>query len=153
MDARTGAHATDPAAQDLAQRAGDYMYAHDAASRGLGMALAAIGPGTATMTMRVRPDMLNGHGTCQGGFIFALADSTFAFACNSRNQVTVAAGCTIEFMQPGRRDDLLTARATERALAGRRGVYDVTVTNAAGDTIAVFQGKSHSIRGTVLPAE
>ena len=125
---------TDP--QELAQAVGTVMYAGDAASQGL--------------TMRVRPDMLNGHKTCHGGFIFALADSAFAFSCNSRNVSTVASGCTIDYLAPGFEGDLLTAVAQERSLAGRTGVYDVTVTNQDGRNVALFRGRSYRIKGQIV---
>jgi acyl-CoA thioesterase len=137
-------------AQDLAQRCADAMYARDRASQALGMRIAKIAPGYAAMTMTVRADMLNGHATCHGGFIFSLADSAFAFACNSRNLTTVASGCTIEFLAPAREGDVLTATGRERALAGRSGVYDIDVTNQHGATIAVFRGKSARIKGHVI---
>ena len=146
----TGAMTTPDA---LAQAAGAAMYARDTASQGLGMTLDEIGPGYARMSMRIRPDMLNGHGSCHGGFIFTLADSAFAFACNSHNLVTVGAGCTIDYLAPGRQDDLLTAEAVERALAGKTGIYDVNVINQDGRIIATFRGKSHRIGGEVVPAQ
>jgi len=136
--------------QALAEAVGAAMYARDPASQSLGMTLAAIGPGHARMSMPVRADMLNGHATCHGGFIFALADSAFAFACNSHNQVTVGAGCNIDYLAPGREGDLLTATASEQALAGKTGVYDVTVSNQDGRTIALFRGKSHRLSGEVI---
>jgi len=139
-------------AQALAELAGKTMYERDPASQGLGMTLDEIRPGYARMSMRVRPDMLNGHASCHGGFIFTLADSAFAFACNSHNFNTVGAGCTIDYLAPGREGDLLTAEAVEQALAGKTGVYDVTVTNAEGKTIALFRGKSHRVSGTVVNA-
>jgi acyl-CoA thioesterase len=137
-------------AQALAQRCADAMYARDRASQALGMHLVSVGPGEATLRMAVRDDMLNGHATCHGGFIFSLADSAFAFACNSHNLVTVAAGCTIEFLAPARAGDVLTANGRERALAGRSGIYDIDVKNQHGTTIAVFRGKSARIKGHVL---
>jgi acyl-CoA thioesterase len=100
--------------------------------------------------MPVRDDMLNGHAICHGGLIFALADSAFAFACNSYNLSTVASGCAIEFIAPAREGDVLTARARERQLAGRTGVYDVEVTNARGEVVALFRGKSYRIKGHVV---
>lgn len=139
--------------QALAEAAGAAMYARDTASQGLGMTLEAIRPGYARMAMRVRGDMLNGHLTCHGGFIFALADSAFAFACNSHNQNTVGAGCTIDYLAPGRQDDLLTATAVERALAGKTGIYDVDVVNQEGRLIATFRGKSHRVGGTLVPGQ
>ena len=135
----------------LAAAVAHAMYAADAASRRLGFELLDAGPGRARMAMDVRPDCLNGHGTCHGGLIFALADSAFAFACNSRNLSTVAAGCSIEFLQPVAAGDRLVAEAVEQAHTGRHGVYDVRVTNRAGTTVALFRGKSAQIRGTVIP--
>jgi len=137
--------------QALAEAAGAAMFARDAASQALGMKLVEIRPGYARMTMPVRSDMLNGHQTCHGGFIFALADSAFAFACNSHNHTTVGAGCTIDYLAPGRLDDLLTAEAIERTLAGKTGIYDVNVTNQEGKMIATFRGKSHRVAGEVVP--
>lgn len=139
--------------QALAELAGKTMYERDPASQGLGMTLDEIRPGYARMSMRVRANMLNGHASCHGGFIFTLADSAFAFACNSHNFNTVGAGCTIDYLAPGREGDLLTAEAVEQALAGKTGVYDVTVTNAEGKTIALFRGKSHRVSGTVVNAD
>jgi acyl-CoA thioesterase len=135
--------------QTLAELAGKTMYERDPASQALGMKLDAIRPGYARMSMRVRADMLNGHQTCHGGFIFMLADSAFAFACNSHNFNTVGAGCTIDYLAPGREGDLLVAEAVEQALAGKTGVYDVTVKNEEGRTIALFRGKSHRVSGMV----
>ncbi|ATQ75175.1 phenylacetic acid degradation protein PaaD [Massilia violaceinigra] len=138
---------TDP--QALAELAGKTMFERDPASQALGMLLAEIRPGYARMTMPVRFDMLNGHQTCHGGYIFMLADSAFAFACNSHNLNTVGAGCTIDYLAPGREGDLLTAEATEQALAGKTGVYDIKVTNQDGRTVALFRGKSHRVAGNV----
>jgi acyl-CoA thioesterase len=140
-------HALNP--QSLAELAGKTMYANDPTSQALGMQLAEIRPGYARMTMLVRGDMLNGHRTCHGGYIFMLADSAFAFACNSHNFNTVGAGCTIDYLAPGREGDMLTAEAVEQALAGKTGVYDIAVTNQDGRTIALFRGKSHRIPGHV----
>jgi acyl-CoA thioesterase len=137
-------------AQALAQRCADAMYARDSASQALGMRVVDVAPGTAVLTMTVRDDMLNGHATCHGGFIFSLADSAFAFACNSHNLVTVAAGCSIEFLAPARAGDVLTATGRERTLHGRNGIYDIDVTNQHGATIAVFRGKSARIKGHVI---
>lgn len=134
----------------LAQATAAAMYARDTASQGLGMTIDAVAPGYARLSMAVREDMLNGHRTCHGGFIFTLADSAFAFACNSHNLVTVGAGCTIDYLAPGRQGDMLTAVAVEQALAGKSGVYDVKVCNQDGITIALFRGKSHRISGEVV---
>lgn len=139
--------------QALAELAGKTMYERDPASQKLGMTLDAIRPGYARMRMRVREDMLNGHGTCHGGYIFMLADSAFAFACNSHNFNTVGAGCTIDYLSPGRPGDVLVADATEQALAGKTGVYDVVVSDQDGRTIALFRGKSHRVAGHVALIE
>jgi len=136
--------------QALAELAGKTMYERDPASQALGMTLDAIRPGYARMRMRVREDMLNGHGTCHGGYIFMLADSAFAFACNSHNFNTVGAGCTIDYLAPGRACDVLVAEAVEQALAGKTGVYDVVVTDQDGRTVALFRGKSHRVAGHVV---
>jgi acyl-CoA thioesterase len=137
-------------AHALAGRVAAAMYARDTASKALGMRIAKVSPGYAELTMPVRADMLNGHAICHGGLIFTLADSAFAFACNSYNFNTVASGCGIDFVAPAREGDLLTARASERALAGRTGVYDVEVANQRGETIALFRGKSYRIKGHLL---
>ena len=139
--------------QALAELAGRTMFERDPASQALGMTLAAIRPGYARMTMPVRGDMLNGHATCHGGYIFMLADSAFAFACNSHNFNTVGAGCTIDYLAPGRAGDVLVAEAVEQALQGKTGVYDVTVKADDGRTIALFRGKSHRVSGTVAPVD
>jgi len=150
-DTGAGAPAAVLTAEALAVAAGHAMYARDRATQSLGMALAEIRPGYARLTMTVREDMLNGHQTCHGGFIFALADSAFAFACNSYNLNTVGAGCTIDYLAPGRAGDVLTAEGVEQALAGKSGVYDVKVSNQDGKTIALFRGKSHRVSGEIVP--
>ena len=139
--------------QALAELAGKTMYERDPASQALGMTLDAIRPGYARMRMRVRDDMLNGHGTCHGGYIFMLADSAFAFACNSHNFNTVGAGCTIDYLAPGRAGDVLVAEAVEQALSGKTGVYDVVVTDQDGRKVALFRGKSHRVAGHVVPVD
>jgi acyl-CoA thioesterase len=136
--------------QALARLAGKTMYERDQASQALGMTLDDIRPGYARMRMRVREDMLNGHGTCHGGYIFMLADSAFAFACNSHNFNTVGAGCTIDYLAPGRAGDVLVADAVEQALTGKTGVYDVVVTDQDGRKVALFRGKSHRVAGHVV---
>ncbi|EIJ45236.1 phenylacetic acid degradation protein [Herbaspirillum sp. GW103] len=136
--------------QTLAEATVQAMYPRDNASQALGMKILEIAPGRARMSMLVRSDMLNGHATCHGGFIFALADSSFAFACNSRNLNTVASGCSIDYVAPAMRNDVLIAEAQERTLAGRTGVYDITVSNQDGKIIALFRGKSYRIRGEVI---
>ena len=137
-------------ARDLAERVAAAMYERDTASKALGMTIVQVTAGHAELTMPVRADMLNGHAICHGGFIFTLADSAFAFACNSYNFNTVASGCGIDFVAPAREGDVLTARARERALAGRTGVYDVEVANQRGETVALFRGKSYRIKGHLV---
>jgi acyl-CoA thioesterase len=137
-------------AQALAERVAAGMFARDAASRGLGMRITKVAPGFAELTMTVRHDMVNGHAICHGGFVFTLADSAFAFACNSYNLNTVASGCGIDFLAPAHEGDVLTANAHERNASGRTGVYDIEVTNQRGDKIALFRGKSYRIKGHVI---
>ncbi len=129
---------------------GAAMYARDVAAQALGIRLDAIGSGTATMSMLVRADMVQGHGTCHGGLIFTLADTAFAYACNSENQATVAAGANIEFLKPAYAGDLLSAVATHLTQAGRTGIYDILVSNQHGVAIASFRGKSASIKGQII---
>jgi acyl-CoA thioesterase len=138
------------AAQQLAERVAAAMFANDRASQALGMRIESVAPGRAELTMTVRDDMLNGHAICHGGFIFLLADSTFAFACNSYNRDTVAQGCTIDYLAPARIGDVLRARGIERSRTGRTGVYDIEVTNQDGVTVALFRGKSYRIDGTIV---
>jgi acyl-CoA thioesterase len=138
--------------QQIAERVAGEMFARDSASQSLGMQVKEVRPGYARLTLIVRPDMLNGHAICHGGVIFSLADSAFAFACNSHNQNTVASGCSIDFLAPAKAGDELSAEAVERALLGRIGVYDVTVTNAEGRTIALFRGRSYRVTGEVIPS-
>jgi acyl-CoA thioesterase len=137
-------------AERLARAAADAMWAQDKASRALGMAIAEIAPGAATLTMPVSETMVNGHGLCHGGYIFTLADSAFAFACNSHNQRAVAQHCAITYLAPGRLGDLLTARCREVSRAERSGVYDVTVTRQGGEVIAEFRGLSRTVKGTLV---
>ena len=138
-------------ARELAAQVGQSMFAIDRASKDfMQMELVSCEPGRAVMRMTVREAMLNGHHICHGGLIFTLADSTFAFACNSHNKVTVAAGCSIEFLKPAHAGDVLTCEGVEQLLQGRHGIYDMTVSNQRGETIALFRGKSTSIQGTVL---
>ena len=131
--------------QEEARRSADAMWSGDAASRMLGMQVVAVGPGTATLSMTVREDMINGWGLCHGGLVASLADSAFAFACNSHGTVTVAAGFDVTFLESARLGDELVAVATERALRGRSGLYDVTVTRSSdGTVVAEFRGRSRS---------
>ena len=133
--------------QRIAERVRDHMWSTDRASSGMGMHVAAIGPGSCTMTMTVREDMLNGYATCQGGLLTALADSCFAFACNAYNEITVASGFNVEIMAPGRLGDVLTATAVEVSKAGRMGVYDVDVRNQRDERVAAFRGRSYTMKG------
>ncbi len=128
------------------------MYAEDRASKALGMTVEAIGPGHARLHMTVREDMLNGHQTCHGGLIFALADSAFAFACNACNRVTVALGAQITFIEPARLGDLLIAEAKEQSRTRRTGVYDVEVVSGDGRKIALFRGNAYETKGSVTPS-
>ena len=135
----------------LAQQVGQVMMANDRATREtVGMDLLSCTPGRASMRMVVQDKHLNGHQTCHGGFIFTLADSTFAFACNSHNHNSVAAACSIEFLKPAHLGDELLTEGVEQVLSGRHGIYDVKVTNQRGETVALFRGKSAQIPGTVV---
>lgn len=125
--------------------AGREYFAGDPASRGLGIVLVDTGPGWATLRMTVRADMVNGHGTAHGGYLFLLADSAFACACNSHGPVTVAVGADIDFVRPAHEGDVLTATARERTRLGRGGVYDVTVTRG-DDVLAEFRGRSRALK-------
>lgn len=139
--------------QDLARASADAMWASDNATQHLGMELSGVAPGHATMTMTVRPEMTNGHKTCHGGYIFTLADSAFAFACNTYNQRTVAQMAQVSFLAPAFEGDRLTAEAREIFKQGRGGIYDVRVTNQHGAPVAEFRGHSRSVKGTHLPEE
>ena len=134
-------------ANELAKACADSMWADDRASKDMGMEIDEIAPGYARLSMTIADDMTNGLDIAHGGLIFMLADSTFAFACNTYNQRTVAQSCTINFIAPARGGDRLTATATERNRSGRSGIYDVTVVNQAGETIAEFRGNSRTIKG------
>jgi acyl-CoA thioesterase len=136
----------------LAARVGEVMFAADRATRDfMQIELLSCEPGRAVTRMAVREAMLNGHDICHGGLIFTLADSTFAYACNSRNKATVANGCSIEFLKPGRAGDVLTCVGEEQLLQGRNGIYDMKVTNQRGDVVAMFRGKSTQVQGSVIP--
>lgn len=142
-----------PDPQALARQVGETMFVVDVASKDtMGMELLACEPGRALMRMVVKPLHLNGHQICHGGFIFTLADSTFAFACNSYNELTVASGFSIDIVAPSRLGDRLKAVAKEISLAGRTGVYDITITNQADELIAVFRGRSYRIKGKPVVA-
>jgi acyl-CoA thioesterase len=131
--------------QAAAEAAAARMWAEDRASRSLGMVIDAIGPGSARLAMTVTPSMVNGHGICHGGLIFSLADSAFAFACNSHGPAAVAASASIQFLRPARLGDALIAEAREQHLAGRTGITDVAVTRAGGELIALFRGTSRVV--------
>ena len=138
--------------QEVARKVGETMFPVDVASKDtMGMELLVCEPGRAVMRMEVKALHLNGHKICHGGFIFTLADSTFAFACNSHNKNAVAAGCSIEFLRPTHEGDVLTCEGVEQTLSGRHGIYDMKVTNQRGETVALFRGKSAVIQGTVFP--
>jgi acyl-CoA thioesterase len=141
-------------AQSVAERVRDHLWSTDRASQAMGMRVTAIGPGTCTMTMTVREDMLNGYGTCQGGLLTALADSCFAFACNAYDEITVASGFNVEIVAPGRAGDTLTATAVEISKSGRMGVYDVDVRNQRNERVVAFRGRSYTLKGKpVLAAQ
>lgn len=133
-------------AQALAERSAAAMYAADHAVHALGIRIVEVRPGYARATMTVREDMLNGHSACHGGMIFSLADTTFAYSCNSHGGTVVAAAASIDFLAPGKAGDELTAEAVERWRSKRSGVYEVTVVNQRGETIALFRGRSHQVR-------
>ncbi len=140
-----------PTPQQIAEAARDAMWAQDRASRALGMEVLDVGPGRARLHMAVRPEMCNGHLICHGGMIFSLADSAFAFACNSHNRVTLANNCSITFVAAAREGDILVAEAVERHRGTRSGVYDVTVTDQTGKLVAIFRGHSTQIKGELVP--
>lgn len=142
--------ATAADAQQLADSVAQAMWSRDNATQALGMAIVSVSPGQATIAMTVRPDMVNGHHICHGGLIFTLADSAFAYACNSYNQNTVASACSIDFLAPAKEGDVLEAECVERSLSRRTGVYDTTVRIRGGKTVALFRGKSARISGEVL---
>jgi acyl-CoA thioesterase len=137
--------------QDIAETVGRAAADRDLAARKLGMQLIAMGPGHCVLQMTVQPDMVNSHGTCHGGMIFTLADSAFGYACNSFNRNAVAQQCDITFLKPVAVGTLLTATAELRETAGRSSVYDMTVRDAAGDTVALFRGLSREVSGTPIP--
>lgn len=137
--------------QALAQACAESMWRDDPATQALGMHLNDITPGQASITMTITRKMLNGHATCHGGFIFSLADSAFAFACNTYNQRTVAQHCSITYLAPAFEGDRLTAHATEVHRTARSGLYDVRVTNQKNELIAEFRGHARTIKGTHLP--
>jgi len=137
-------------AEALAREVGKAMWAHDQASQLLGLRLLDIAPGRARVELTVRREMTNGFGTCHGGVIFTLADSAFAYACNSHNKNTVASACHIDFLAPAKVGETLIAEGVELSMAGRTGVYDITVRNGDGRAIALFRGKAYRINGELL---
>jgi acyl-CoA thioesterase len=140
--------------QQIAEAVRAHMVAHDHAPRMLGIEVASIGPGSATTTMTVRDDMLNGHAICHGGLIATLADTCFAYACNAYDEVTVAAGFSVDLLAPARVGDVLTASAGEVAKGGRTGLYDIVVTNQRDERVAMFRGRSYTMKGKpVVPAD
>jgi acyl-CoA thioesterase len=150
VDAADTTAATTAAAltpQQIADTVRVGMYAVDRATQSLGITIDAMAPGSATLRMTVRPDMLNGLAGCHGGLITTLADSAFAFACNSYNELTVASGLAIELMAPAREGDVLVAAASEVSRGGRLGLYDVVVTNQRGERVALMRGRSYTAKG------
>ena len=144
------AQASPVEAQALAEATAAAMWSRDRAANALGMSILSVRPGYAKLAMPVRADMVNGHHICHGGMIFTLADTAFAYSCNSYNKNTVASACHIDFLAPARENDSLEAEAIEQSQSGRTGVYDVTVRTSDGKTIALFRGKSCRIKGEVI---
>lgn len=140
-------------AEALARACAEAMWAEDRASQGLGMRLESVGPGRAVLSMTVSQTMVNGHGICHGGFIFALADSAFAFACNSHGDRAVAQHCAITFLRPGRLDEVLRAEAVERVRQGRSGITDVQVTGDRREVVAELRGHSRTTGGRFFEVE
>jgi len=143
-------HQDQEGAQRGAEQAAAALYARDRASQALGMRIDAVRPGWARVVMRVRADMVNGHGVCHGGIVFSLGDSAFAFACNSHNDATVAAAASIDFLAAAREGDELTAEASEVWRTKRNGIYEIVVTNQRGERIALFRGRSYRVDGQVI---
>lgn len=141
---------SDEQTQQTAKQAAAALYGRDRASQMLGMRILDAKPGQARVAMTIGAQMVNGHDICHGGLVFALADSAFAFACNSHNENTVAAGASIDFLLPARLGDELTAQAQELWLSRRSGIYEVSVTNQRGECVALFRGRSHRLGGAVI---
>ncbi|MEX3009089.1 hydroxyphenylacetyl-CoA thioesterase PaaI [Hoeflea sp. TYP-13] len=144
---------SDMSADELAQACAQSMWANDSASQHMGMKLEAVTAGTATLSMVVKDFMTNGHDICHGGFVFTLADSAFAFACNGYNQNAVAQHCAVSFLLPVKSGETLTAVAREINRSGRSGIYDIRVTRDDGETVAEFRGHSRTVKGTHLPVQ
>ena len=138
--------------QQVADRVREAMFVNDRAAKALGMSIQAVGPGSAVISMAVREDMLNGHDICHGGLITTLADTAFAYGCNAYNEVTVASGFNVDLVAPGRLGDVLTATCVEQNKAGRTGVYDIEVRNQRGERIALFRGRSYTVKGKPVVA-
>jgi acyl-CoA thioesterase len=134
----------------LARRCAEAMYAEDRASQHLGIRIADVAPGRASAHMRVTETMINGHEICHGGYIVLLADTAFAFACNTYNRRTVAQGCDVSFLEVARLGDDLVAEAVERVRRGRSGIYDVSVRRRSGEVVAEFRGRSRVVSGTLV---
>lgn len=139
--------------QALAEACTDNLWRNDRCTKALGITLEKISPGSAVLSMKVTEDMLNGHHTCHGGMMFTLADSAFAFACNGTSVVNVAQHCSVSFLKPVYQDEIIVATALERWREGRSGIFDVTLTNEAGESVAEFRGHSRSVSGNNLPEE
>jgi acyl-CoA thioesterase len=138
--------------QQIADHVREAMWRNDRAAKALGMVIQAVGPGSAVISMPVREDMLNGHDICHGGLITTLADTAFAYGCNAYNEVTVASGFNVDLVAPGRLGDVLTATCVEQNKAGRTGVYDIEVRNQRGERIALFRGRSYTMKGKPVVA-
>lgn len=149
MDDRTSPQG----AREVAERVRDYMLVSDAVPRALGIEIGEVAEGFARARMVVRADMLNGFAILHGGMLATLADTAFAYACNSRNEMTVASGISLEFVAPGREGDVLVAEAREQAQAGRLGIYDVVVRKQTGETLALMRGKSYGLKGRAVVPE
>jgi acyl-CoA thioesterase len=139
--------------QPTPQQVADAMYSRDHVAQALAIQIVAVNRGSATVSMAVRCDMVNGHDICHGGYMALLCDTAFAYACNSCNQNTVASGFSIEILAPAKLGDTLVAVAVEQAQRGRQGIYDIKLTNQNGDIIALFRGKSAKIAGEVIPTQ
>lgn len=144
---------TEQSADELALHCARTMFSADPCSQHLGMEIESVAAGKAVMTMWVQPWMLNGHGSIQGGMLFTFADSAFAFACNGYNKVTIGQGCSIDYLKPAFAGEFLRARARELHRGGRTGTYDVVVENEAGETLALFRGRSYQVKGSILKEE
>lgn len=139
--------------QQLAESCAKAMFARDQASQKLGIQIESIAPGRAVLSMTITEDMIQGHGSCHGGYLFALADSAFAFSCNTYDKATVASGCSIDYLYGAEAGDRLIATGEEQSRGGRTGVYDITLTNQDGRKVALFRGKSYQVRGPVINSE